>query len=74
MLNALNVCEPEMLCVNADIIPSDPALRMIGILSDLYDRELVHIIGWAKQIPGNITFYKGFNFYLPMEMLKRKFI
>lgn len=52
MLNALNVCEPEMLCVNADIIPSDPALRMIGILSDLYDRELVHIIGWAKQIPG----------------------
>lgn len=25
---------------------------MLSVLSDLYDKELVGIIGWAKQIPG----------------------
>lgn len=28
------------------------ALEMLNILSDIYDRELVNTIGWAKQIPG----------------------
>jgi estrogen-related receptor ERR len=28
------------------------AQEMLSILSDLYDRELVGVIGWAKQIPG----------------------
>lgn len=30
----------------------DPALRILCTLSELYDRELVAAIGWAKQIPG----------------------
>lgn len=25
---------------------------MLSVLSDLYDKELVGVIGWAKQIPG----------------------
>lgn len=26
--------------------------EMLSVLSDLYDKELVGVIGWAKQIPG----------------------
>jgi len=37
-------------------VPSDPALKIISILSDLYDRELVSTIGWAKQIPGTCPY------------------
>lgn len=28
--------------------------EMLSVLSDIYDKELVGVIGWAKQIPGNI--------------------
>lgn len=28
------------------------AHEMLSILSDIYDKELVGVIGWAKQIPG----------------------
>lgn len=30
------------------------AQEMLSVLSDLYDRELVGVIGWAKQIPGMV--------------------
>lgn len=30
--------------------------EMLSVLSDIYDRELVSVIGWAKQIPGLFTF------------------
>lgn len=54
MLEALALNEPELLTDTAtqqgpDL---DPALSVVSKLSDLYDRELVGIIGWAKQIPG----------------------
>lgn len=26
--------------------------KMLSVLSDIFDRELVGVIGWAKQIPG----------------------
>ena len=29
-----------------------PQLRPVALLADLYDRELVSTIGWAKQVPG----------------------
>lgn len=29
---------------------------MLSVLSDIYDRELVSVIGWAKQIPGLFVF------------------
>lgn len=30
------------------------AQELLSILSDLYDKELVGVIGWAKQIPGKV--------------------
>lgn len=59
ILCTLGQCEPEMLSA-ADIMwPEgdtlanlDPSLRILCTLSELYDRELVAAIGWAKQIPG----------------------
>ena len=49
MLEALTQCEPDMLsCLSS----SSLAVDILSILSDLYDRELVGTIGWAKQIPG----------------------
>ncbi|XP_067007782.1 steroid hormone receptor ERR1 isoform X2 [Anabrus simplex] len=53
MLKALAACEPEMLLVSQDnSIDSNIQFRTVCTLSDLYDRELVGIIGWAKLIPG----------------------
>lgn len=53
ILSALTTYEPEILVAGVDAtLPSDPALKVISVMSDLYDRELVGTIGWAKQIPG----------------------
>lgn len=50
MLEALASCEPDILHINPTYVSNrQPTL---ACLSDLYDRELVGIIGWAKQIPG----------------------
>uniref|UniRef100_A0AAR5QKP1 Estrogen-related receptor n=1 Tax=Dendroctonus ponderosae TaxID=77166 RepID=A0AAR5QKP1_DENPD len=50
MLEALVSCEPDSLEINTTL--DHTKHRTLSILSDLYDRELVGIIGWAKQIPG----------------------
>ncbi|CAH0550131.1 unnamed protein product [Brassicogethes aeneus] len=50
MLDALISCEPDWLDINKALENSKN--RTLSLLSDLYDRELVGIIGWAKQIPG----------------------
>ncbi|XP_058806538.1 steroid hormone receptor ERR2-like isoform X4 [Phymastichus coffea] len=52
MVEALVACEPDMLQVSNLSHTLDTDQRVLGQLSDLYDRELVGIIGWAKQIPG----------------------
>lgn len=66
MLDVLASFEPEKLCVGhcgIDLMNKNDeepknecvgtdAQEMLNILSDLYDKELVGIIGWAKQIPG----------------------
>ncbi|XP_023711769.1 steroid hormone receptor ERR1 isoform X1 [Cryptotermes secundus] len=52
MLEALSSCEPEMLLASHDSSLPDPELHIMSILSELYDKELVGIISWAKQIPG----------------------
>jgi estrogen-related receptor ERR len=68
MLEVLASFEPEKLCVghcSIDLMSKNgdepknecagaDAQEMLNILSDLYDKELVGIIGWAKQIPGKI--------------------
>jgi len=54
MLEVLSNCEPEILQVGPEQCHGiDADYQTISILSDLYDRELVGIITWAKQIPGN---------------------
>lgn len=50
MLEVLAQCEPDILDMNRTL--DNMKHRSLSILSDLYDRELVGIIGWAKQIPG----------------------
>lgn len=32
------------------------AHEMLSVLSDIYDKELVGVIGWAKQIPGKLFY------------------
>ncbi|CAH2046010.1 unnamed protein product, partial [Iphiclides podalirius] len=53
VLEALSSYEPELLTCGA--LPAgvtDPTARTLALLADLYDKELVGVIGWAKQIPG----------------------
>lgn len=60
ILEVLNTNEPEALCVyqQHDDVKSfsskfgGDSHDMLSVLSDLYDKELVGVIGWAKQIPG----------------------
>ena len=50
ILETLIICEPEPLVSMEDAsLPSSP-LKTVSILSDIYDRELVATIGWAKQV------------------------
>lgn len=51
MLETLSSCEPDILDITT-ASENNAKHRYLSILSDLYDRELVGIIGWAKQIPG----------------------
>lgn len=44
---------------------SNDAQEMLSILSDIYDKELVGVIGWAKQIPGcTIIIYLCTEFFI----------
>lgn len=65
MLEVLSNCEPEILQVGPEQCHGvDADYQTISILSDLYDRELVGIITWAKQIPGDKqTFSAQYLFY-----------
>jgi len=45
MVEALSACEPDMLQVSNISHTLDTDQRVLGQLSDLYDRELVGIIG-----------------------------
>lgn len=70
MLDVLASFEPEKLSVghcsvdlmskNDEDVKSESvtpdAQELINVLSDLYDKELVGVIGWAKQIPGASAF------------------
>ncbi|KAL0819926.1 hypothetical protein ABMA28_007929 [Loxostege sticticalis] len=53
VLEALTSYEPELLtCAAPPAGVTDPNAKTLALLADLYDRELVGVIGWAKQIPG----------------------
>jgi len=44
--------EPEQLVSLADPSLPTSAMKTVSTLSDIYDRDLVGTIGWAKQVPG----------------------
>ncbi|KAK0075017.1 hypothetical protein PV326_011954 [Microctonus aethiopoides] len=53
MIEALVACEPDILQVfSVTSHTLDDEQRVLGQISDIYNRELVGIIGWAKQILG----------------------
>ncbi|KAG9509549.1 Steroid hormone receptor ERR2 [Fragariocoptes setiger] len=58
IMTALIHCEPdELAALTPHVVSHLPTslsaqLKTLYILSDLFDRELVSLIGWAKQIPG----------------------
>lgn len=63
LLEVVSTLEPDQLLAQCGLDLSTPyngssfshdAQEIFSVLSDLYDRELVGIIGWAKQIPGFI--------------------
>lgn len=63
MVEALSACEPDMLQVSNISHTLDTDQRVLGQLSDLYDRELVGIIG--NYLPPNNTLLTSasFDFY-----------
>lgn len=58
IMTSLISCEPdELAALTPHLVTNLPSslsaqLKTLYILSDLFDRELVSLIGWAKQIPG----------------------
>ncbi|KAK0073204.1 hypothetical protein PV325_010095, partial [Microctonus aethiopoides] len=53
IIEALVACEPDILQVfSVTSHTLDDEQRVLGQISDIYNRELVGIIGWAKQILG----------------------
>lgn len=55
MVSALMEAEPPLIYSEYD--PSRPLSEasMMGLLTNLADRELVHMINWAKRVPGKDT-------------------
>ena len=57
VLESLSQCEPEQLVSLADPSLPTSAIKTMSTLSDIYDRELVGTIGWAKQVGTKLEFY-----------------
>lgn len=52
LISHLLMTEPAPLAANQDDSTNDSSLRTLLTLCDLLNRELLVLIGWAKQIPG----------------------
>lgn len=52
MISHLLLTEPAPLTAHEDESTNDSSLRVLLTLCDLLNRELLVLIGWAKQIPG----------------------
>lgn len=55
MIYHLLLTEPAPLAANQDGSTNDGSLRTQLTLCDLLNRELLLLIGWAKQIPGTVS-------------------
>lgn len=54
LMNRNGIVEDSKININR--IGGADSQEMLSVLSDIFDRELVGVIGWAKQIPGTIRF------------------
>ncbi|XP_045699434.1 estrogen receptor isoform X2 [Phyllostomus hastatus] len=52
MVNALMEAEPPLIYSEYDPTRPFSEASMMGLLTNLADRELVHMINWAKRVPG----------------------
>lgn len=62
MISALLEAEPPIIYSEYDPTRPFSEASMMGLLTGLADRELVHMINWAKRVPGKKTkldFYFG---------------
>lgn len=58
ILHSLQSCEPETVLALPDSSLPAGKLKAVKTLSELYERQLVGIVDWAKQIPGKWKLYK----------------
>ncbi|XP_063350004.1 estrogen-related receptor gamma-like isoform X2 [Pelmatolapia mariae] len=66
VISHLLLTEPAPLAANQDDSTNDSSLRILLILCDLLNRELLVLIGWAKQIPG----FSGLSLVDQMSLLQ----
>ncbi|XP_034557529.1 estrogen-related receptor gamma [Notolabrus celidotus] len=66
VISHLLLTEPAPLAANQDESTNDSSLRTLLTLCDLLNRELLVLIGWAKQIPG----FSGLSLVDQMSLLQ----
>ncbi|XP_076590889.1 estrogen-related receptor gamma-like [Chaetodon auriga] len=66
VVSHLLLTEPAPLAANQDDSTDDGSLRTLLTLCDLLNRELLVLIGWAKQIPG----FSGLSLVDQMSLLQ----
>ncbi|XP_051813987.1 estrogen-related receptor gamma [Acanthochromis polyacanthus] len=66
VVSHLLLTEPAPLAANQDDSSNDSSLRTLLTLCDLLNRELLVLIGWAKQIPG----FSGLSLVDQMSLLQ----
>ncbi|KAL8181304.1 UNVERIFIED_CONTAM: hypothetical protein K2H54_053607 [Gekko kuhli] len=53
-LNVLEAIEPGMVCAGHDNNQPDSFAALLTSLNELGERQLVHVVKWAKALPGRI--------------------
>lgn len=51
-LNVLEAIEPGMVCAGHDNNQPDSFAALLSSLNELGERQLVHVVKWAKALPG----------------------
>lgn len=51
-LNVLEAIEPGMVCAGHDNNQPDSFAALLTSLNELGERQLVHVVKWAKALPG----------------------
>lgn len=67
MISHLLLTEPAPLAASQDDSTNDSSLRTLLTLCDLLNRELLVLIGWAKQIPGTDAAVLHFKYTMKKE-------